>query len=1389
MKKHMIPGMIFCLALSIFCLFAPKARAAEHAEHCICGGSVSNGGHAQCEAANWEPVPDGSNKIAAKDGGFYYLTGNLNASLTVSTQSTVTICLNGYRLQAQCPISVSEGGTVNICDCQSTGYIRGTNVNNQKGCVLFVGNGGTVNFYSGKITGKTSMSTTLYCRAVEVTGGNFNLYGGQIECGVSDGSVTADRNPGYGGNILVESGRFSMYGGRISGGTASKQGGNIYGSADSVLLISGGTVEGGSSNSGGNLYCMGDVTLEGATLTGGVASGHRGNVYISSLVDLRTNTVTNGMAGGKPEVVRLIRNGHYLVSDHVNVSSTVTKLWKDADPQSLHLQLTADYTESYTATKDIYLDLNGHSLSGITLAADFYGMDTAGGGLLNCELQGGQVLGLGKYHAIAQEGGYGFYTGLAAVTHISIDTGCAAMGYRTRLTLPGDLAQQVAQVGYDMWLDGFPTRSYSKDYTQGTTEFTLRLKNILSPANSQAQNAQQVDMPIHAVPFLILKNGEKIALSEVSYSFHDALEGADDHYSTYTSAQKTALRNLFTEYHYLTRYWHVENFHHVKSGSWPQLSSKGLLALVRQSSTPTGSYRLTEDVDLGTTTVLLREGADLTLCLDGHSITGEKQLFRVEGGSLTICDCHEGNNPGTLRSSLSGTSGVFAPVVQVINDGVLNLYGGQLKGQNLVRSAGVVAIGHQTKDSNATFNMYGGSISEGQADFNGGLLNIWHGSTFHMYGGALYAGQCNGSGGGLVVRDGSTANLYGGRIYGCQAGSDGGGVEVLSGASCYMGDVEIYGNTAQTSGGNIYASDCTLTLDSTTVTGGVAGKQGGGLYQYSGKLYTKGKTRITDNSAQVSGPDLHLHYYPEMNADGLTQGAKLQITAAGHKKIGTDMAIAAYIHCLDQGFTPMEFGGDVVLWNGPLLENLPREGFQVGYGKVCSNPTEAVPLAGYGDTDNRISNKIDGDLYITATAITDASGQTVLLLTADLSTMAETQLSHILNQVSYYTGVPTSHIMASTSHTHSAPSITSGAPAIVRYNNRLDDLYTAAALMAMNDRKAATMYTGSFEVTGNNGYGFNFTRHYQFTDAQGETQYSCDNFGERDLDQFADARHVTQADPTMHLVQFKRQGGSDVLLVNWRAHPTLSGGPNALTASSDYVGAMRDAFAQQGVDMMFLQGAAGNVNASTRLTKEKHGLNYKQVGQELCSQATAVLPKLTACDPGLWQVDNFSYTATVDHSDDGRYSEASAFVDLYYEQFPGNQAPQAERLAWCAQRGWTCVFEASSIIRRYNIKAQTEQMSLNTLALGKHFGIFTAPGELFDTMSMEVEASSPFTTTFCMGYAMGSHKYFIYDPNTENGDLTYKSYEGFNRNYVSGTNKDMIAYWIGQLEAFYASAR
>lgn len=337
MKKNVFT-ILLALALVLSCVFvaAPAAYAEEttaHTHHCYCVNAAEGAvpeTHVCEESATWTELTSSTTIV---DGGHYYLNGDLAKAVTVSSDITITICLNGYTLKGQRPLVVSKGN-VNICDCKGTGKMHITSfTTSSAGAPIYVssssGGAGTVNLYSGIIRGIGN--NNVKTRAVVVKGGTFNMYGGSIV----DGGVTAETTTnsvasyaGYGGNVLVfrngdyGNGTFNMYGGTISGGSASANGGNVYVEAG-VFNMEGGTITGGSAANGANIATNGngrkvELTISGGVIENGVATEKGGNIYLQNTTNGTAFQITDGAVTGGKAV-----NGGNLYVDGNN-PSTVT---------------------------------------------------------------------------------------------------------------------------------------------------------------------------------------------------------------------------------------------------------------------------------------------------------------------------------------------------------------------------------------------------------------------------------------------------------------------------------------------------------------------------------------------------------------------------------------------------------------------------------------------------------------------------------------------------------------------------------------------------------------------------------------------------------------------------------------------------------------------------------------------------------------------------------------------------------------------------------------------------------------------------------------------------------------------------------------------------------
>lgn len=285
-----------------------------HKAHYLCGSST----HANCTSDTCRKATSEVNfeKWEESDSlptsGNYYLTTNVKLGAGQNITGNVTLCLNGYKIEAASGVTVN--GTLTITDCVGSGSIVGVNKkkigvniqnNNGAGTLnLYSGtiknfengvvNNGTFNMYGGKLTQNSQgVSNT----------GTFNMHGGTITknsgspngAGVSNsgsftmsgGDITNNTTSqgtriGYGGGVY-NSGSFEMTDGTIKGNTAKECGGGVYN--NNHFEMTGGTIEQNTAKNygGGGVYSGSDSTyIYGGRITNNNAYSLGGDVYADS---------------------------------------------------------------------------------------------------------------------------------------------------------------------------------------------------------------------------------------------------------------------------------------------------------------------------------------------------------------------------------------------------------------------------------------------------------------------------------------------------------------------------------------------------------------------------------------------------------------------------------------------------------------------------------------------------------------------------------------------------------------------------------------------------------------------------------------------------------------------------------------------------------------------------------------------------------------------------------------------------------------------------------------------------------------------------------------------------------------------------------------------------
>ncbi len=276
-----------------------------------------------------------------------------------------------------------------------------------------------------------------------------------------------------------------------------------------------------------------------------------------------------------------------------------------------------------------------------------------------------------------------------------------------------------------------------------------------------------------------------------------------------------------------------------------------------------------------------------------------------------------------------------------------------------------------------------------------------------------------------------------------------------------------------------------------------------------------------------------------------------------------------------------------VMRNMPLLAALLAltawgQSLQVGAGRRDITPREPVPMWGYGDRHDGLSDGVLDPLYADALVI-QAGARKIAIVGLDLGRApAEASLQRIRRRIQDKAGIDQSIIAGS--HTHHGPVLElTDQPgkgkgrfdAALRYYSQMEDGIVAAILDANSHLAPARMAAGSEQLDG-----FNRNRHTKI--------------------------EPKPSDRELAVMRFDDATGKPLsILVNFAAHPTMLPS-RTLKFSADYVGALKaEVTRETGAAAIFMQGAAGDQSAN-----EGPNRGHEAFGQALGQEAVRLARSL-----------------------------------------------------------------------------------------------------------------------------------------------------------------------------------
>ncbi|MBA7504758.1 hypothetical protein ES706_03412 [subsurface metagenome] len=371
-----------------------------------------------------------------------------------------------------------------------------------------------------------------------------------------------------------------------------------------------------------------------------------------------------------------------------------------------------------------------------------------------------------------------------------------------------------------------------------------------------------------------------------------------------------------------------------------------------------------------------------------------------------------------------------------------------------------------------------------------------------------------------------------------------------------------------------------------------------------------------------------------------------------------------------------------------LLFVMPQTGFaqlQAGVAQVDITPPIGGLMYGYSARGTNVSEGINDLLYAKALVLDDGNTK-IAIVTVDLGAITRENITNVKAIVQERTEIE--YILLAVSHTHSGPLVVPDFPSAANPWIRETERKIAEAIVeADRNRISARIGVGWGEVReGHN-------RRMIHTDGRVVMFW-----GNRDR------IPTNPVDYQLGVIRVEGSEGPIATLLNFTCHPVVLG-PENLLISADYPGAMMRMVEDEiGGQVMFLQGAAGDINPFWDKTPPDEGAfrQVEKMGRAIADEVQQVSRHI------------------IDY-------EETSMLSVHTEVIP------------LASRHDTARAERSI------------QAEINTVLIGEDLALTTFPGEFFVEHGLVLKEQSPFKHTFFVGYCNDMLGYFPTIQSTTEG--------------------------------------
>lgn len=531
----------------------------------------------QCKKeTRWYPISSGLENSIVLTSGHYYLDVDTISDVSIRAASNVCLDLRGRQAESDIGriFTVQAGVTLSIQDSVGGGSLTGTGyalTNKQNGGVVYVNENGVLNLHSGKLTNRITEDRTISNGGILYVSGEFNMYGGVIENGVSHWA---------GGNIYVApDAAIHMYGGAVIGGSAEV--------AHTACIVCRGAITVGRDthiqevrlwpNSG--RPPMDDILTVDGKLTGKVClyvDGAKDDMDIGNLVNggsyapenlyFFSNSSVPYASGtdivlGKPKAAAIYGENGF--ERYTNTVQGAINLCQGTDKI---VSLQRKNGETNIVSKDVYIDLNGFmnvNMLNVNPGATVYLKDNAtddfAGSFGTIAEVTGTVKAMDGYILYTDESGnISSHAYVLTVDTVALRPNAAGVYFA------GTVNTGSARV----FREGIVVSVYNTkpvaDGSDPTSLWTIGgtsalVENILSTDRDNVENALASTMPIYARPYIELQDGSIIYGDTVAVNLYETLCAIDSKWSELSELQTIALKSMYATFKNNMEGWAIPN--------------------------------------------------------------------------------------------------------------------------------------------------------------------------------------------------------------------------------------------------------------------------------------------------------------------------------------------------------------------------------------------------------------------------------------------------------------------------------------------------------------------------------------------------------------------------------------------------------------------------------------------------------------------------------------------------------------------------------------------------------------------------------------------------------------------------------------------------------------